>query len=219
MEDWGKIAQEWRNTYLTFTRSIAKDPSIPYKTVDQHHLDALREILVREQLIFPRLDDTPAELVHDGSLWDEQQILELSMVWHYLDPWPDTPQGIRELNKKFATCTLSNGNVTLLQDMVKHADMSFTHVYSAEMFHSYKPSPKVYLGAAEKMGIKPAECVMVAAHLDDLKAAKANGFRTVYVERAQEERHPELRDEKGIVDVWVTLEEDGFVAAARKLGI
>lgn len=73
-------------------------------------------------------------------------------------------------------------------------------------------------GAAEKMGLQPAECMMVAAHLDDLKYAKQNGFRTLYVERSQEERHPELLDE-GIPDVWVKLNEQGFVEAARKLGI
>lgn len=96
--------------------------------------------------------------------------------------------------------------------------MPFTHVYSAEMFQSYKPSPKVYLGAAEKMRLKPEECCLVAAHLDDLKAAKANGFSTVYVERPLEERHLEMREEAGWVDVWVKEGEEGFVEAARKLG-
>lgn len=59
---------------------------------------------------------------------------------------------------------------------------------------------------------------MVAAHLEDLKAAKSNGFRTVYVERWKEERHPELKDE-GFVDVWVNEEEEGFVTAAQRLGV
>ncbi|KAF2213500.1 hypothetical protein CERZMDRAFT_66976 [Cercospora zeae-maydis SCOH1-5] len=216
-QDWGNIAQEWRNSYLKFTRSIASDPTIPYKTVDQHHLDSLRDILVGHELIFQRDGDVPAELVHDGSLFDEQDLINLSLIWHRLAPWPDTVQGLHDLNKKFSTITLSNGNVSLLEDMVKHGSMPFTHIYSAEMFQSYKPSPKVYLGAAEKMGLQPAECMMVAAHLDDLKYAKQNGFRTLYVERSQEERHPELLDE-GIPDVWVKLEEDGFIEAARKLG-
>ncbi|PPJ50002.1 hypothetical protein CBER1_04752 [Cercospora berteroae] len=217
-QDWGNIAQEWRNSYLKFTRSIASDPTIPYKTVDQHHLDSLREILIGHELIFPRDGDVPAELVHDGSLFDEQDLVNLSLIWHRLAPWPDTVQGLHDLNKKFSTITLSNGNVSLLEDMVKHGGMPFTHIYSAEMFQSYKPSPKVYLGAADKMGLQPAECMMVAAHLDDLKYAKQTGFRTLYVERSQEERLPELLDE-GIPDVWVKLEEEGFVEAARKLGI
>ena len=167
----------------------------------------------------PREDTTTLDdPVHDGSLWDEAQLQELNLVWHRLDPWPDTNRGLEELNRKFSTCTLSNGNLSLLQDMVAHAQMPFTDVYSAEMFQSYKPSPKVYLGAAEKMGLKPEECGLVAAHLDDLKAAKSNGFKTVYVERAREERYPELRDE-GIPDVWVKESEDGFVMAAERLGM
>lgn len=112
--------------------------------------------------MFPRVDDTPANLVHDGSLWDEHQIEDLSMVWHRLDPWPDTCRGIQELNRLCWTCTLSNGNLTLLNDLVKHGKMEFTHVFSAEMFQSYKPNRKVYLGAAEKLGLQPDECVMAS---------------------------------------------------------
>lgn len=99
-----------------------------------------------------------------------------------------------------------------------HGRLPFTHVFSAEMFRSYKPSPKVYLGAAGKMGLRPDECCLVAAHLDDLKAAKANGFTTIYVERAGEERHPELRG-GGFVDLWVKEGEGGFVTAAKRLGV
>ena len=58
----------------------------------------------------------------------------------------------------------------------------------------------------------------MAAHLDDLKAAKSHGFRTVYVERPLEERRPELRSED-IVDVWVKEDEEGFVTAAERLGV
>lgn len=194
---------------------------MPYKTVDQHHLDSLREILLKHDLVLPRRegDPTPVDQIHDGSLWDEANIINLSLKWHHLSPWADSSQGIRELNKKFKTCTLSNGNMALLEDLVRNADMPFTMIYSAEMFKSYKPSPKVYLGAAQTAGLKPEECMMVAAHLDDLKYAKSNGFSTLYVERPLEERHLELRQEKGLVDVWVKEGEDGFIAAAEKLGI
>ena len=211
--------KEWRVSYLKFTKAIAQDPNKQYKTVDEHHLEALHDILTQRGLIMPREDNTPEMLIHDGSLWDEPALQELNLVWHRLAPWEDTCKGIQELNRKFYTCTLSNGNLSLLEDMVDNGKMPFTHIYSAEMFKSYKPSPKVYLGAAEKMGLKPEECCMVAAHLDDLKAAKSNGFSTVYVERPQEERHLELRNEGGIADIWVKENEDGFIAAAERLGI
>lgn len=164
-------------------------------------------------------DPTPDTLINDGSLWNENQLQELNLIWHRLTPWPDTCAGLQALNDLgLSTCTLSNGNISLLNDMVTSGSMPFTHIYSAEMFNSYKPSPKVYLGAAEKMGLKPEECAMVAAHLDDLKAARSNGFSTIYVERPLEERHGELREEAtGWVDIWVTEGEKGFVTAAERL--
>jgi 2-haloacid dehalogenase len=87
------------------------------------------------------------------------------------------------------------------------------------MFHSFKPNPKVYLGAAEKMGVKPEECALVAAHLYDLKAAKALGFYAIYVERPLEEKNPELRDGEKIPDMWIKEDENGFITLAERLGI
>jgi 2-haloacid dehalogenase len=203
-ENWGTFAQEWRNSYLSFTRSIAADPSITYKTVDEHHLDSLRELLTTHNL---------------SNLWPDDKIKDLSLIWHRLAPWPDTNAGLNALNKAgYTTVTLTNGNLELINNMVSNASMPFTHVFSAEMFNSYKPNPAIYLGAAKKLDLKPEECAMVAAHLDDLVGARKCGLRTVYVERKLEERHPELRDRKGLVDFWVEEEEEGFVRAAEMLG-
>ncbi|KAK3067400.1 hypothetical protein LTS18_001139, partial [Coniosporium uncinatum] len=120
-----------------------------------------------------------------------------------------------------ATATLSNGNLSLLNDLKTHANMPFTHIFSAEMFGSYKPSPKVYLGAAEKLGLSPGECAMVAAHLGDLKAAKDLGFRAIYVQRPLEEdwEQPKVEEAKNAdwVDIWVSQDEEGFLTVAEKL--
>jgi len=86
------------------------------------------------------------------------------------------------------------------------------------MFQSFKPNPKVYLGAAEKMGVKLEECALMAAHLSGLKGAKACGFHTIYVDRPLEEKNPELRKEN-IPDMWIKEDEDGFVTLAERLGI
>ncbi|WPH00568.1 Hypothetical protein R9X50_00339800 [Acrodontium crateriforme] len=211
-EKWGEIAQEWRNSYLTFTRALATDSSIEWKSVDQHHLDALHGILQSHGLISLKEDGTPEQ----GSLWNEAQLVELTNIWHRLEPWPDTNQGLTELNKISTTCTLTNGNLSLIKDMAANGNMPFAHLYSAEMFHSYKPNPKVYLGAAEKIGLPPGECAMVAAHLDDLKFAKRNGMKTIYVLREGEERYPELEKE-GFVDLWIGEDANGFISVAERL--
>jgi len=43
------------------------------------------------------------------------------------------------------------------------------------------------LGSAKAIGVETQEVAMVAAHLADLKSARDLGFRTIYVERKQEE--------------------------------
>lgn len=73
------------------------------------------------------------------------------------------------------------------------------------------------------MELDPEECAMVAAHLNDLKAAHDLGFKTIYVERKQEEDWDSQGDDfKGArdwVDMWVSLEEDGFIEVAKRFGI
>lgn len=114
--------------------------------------------------------------------------------------------------------TLSNTYNELIKELVANSSIPFTNVYSSDLFESYKPNPKVYLGAAEKMGVKPEECALVAAHLSDLRGAKACGFYAMYVDRPLEEKSPEIRGED-IPDLRVEQMENGFVTLAQRLGI
>ncbi|KAF2240717.1 haloacid dehalogenase [Trematosphaeria pertusa] len=206
---WGDFAQQWRDSYKAFTQKLAADPTLPWKTIDEHHLDSLKELLQEWQL---------------EGLWVDEEVRALSLVWHRLDPWADSAYGIKLLNQLFWTATLSNGNISLLSDLKAHGKMEFTHVLSAELFGAYKPSPKVYLGAVEKLGLQPKECAMVAAHLGDLKAAKSHGLQTIYVERSGEEdwsnEDVEKAKDEGWVDLWIDYAgNSGFVTVAAKLGI
>jgi 2-haloacid dehalogenase len=204
--DWGRFAQEWRDTYKVFTKSRANNSTLPMKTVDQHHFDALQELLASWKL---------------EDLWSAEELLDISLIWHRLDPWVDSGKGIEAFNGLGWTCTLSNGNTSLLQELQTYAKLSFTHLFSAEDFGTFKPNKAVYLGAAEKLGIAPSQCFMVAAHLADLKAAKECGYRTIYIERPLEEDWDvqQVGDAKkaGFVDLWVPGEEDGFIAAVNRL--
>lgn len=212
-ETWGEVAQEWRNTYYQFTRALAKNPSLGWKTVDQHHLEALRDILTKRGLV-----ETDADV--PGNLWDEDEVRSLSTVWHRLESWPDTNEALDILNQQYVTTTLSNGNVSLLRDMQVHSGMHFTHTFSSEIFGTYKPNPAIYLGAAGRLGVPAERCVMVAAHLGDLEAAKGCGLQTIYIERPQEETADvEAAKKKGFVDVWVKESEGGFLGMVDKLGI
>lgn len=137
------------------------------------------DVLHREILdgLLPRFG-----LAHLG----ETERAELNRVWHRLAAWPDSVAGLTRLKARFTICSLSNGNLGLLTDMAKHAGLPWDCVLGAEVFQAYKPDPRVYLGAAGVFDAAPGDVMMVAAHHDDLAAARANGLQTAYVERPHE---------------------------------
>ncbi|KAL9617839.1 MAG: hypothetical protein Q9160_007389 [Pyrenula sp. 1 TL-2023] len=205
-ERWAQFAQEWRASYHTFCRSY--DPQSDFISVDEHHRQSLKELLEKWEL---------------GGLWDDDQILQMSLIWHFLKAWPDAPAGIGKLNTKYMTATLSNGNLSLLSDLVRTGPLPFQRIISAEEFKAYKPSPLVYRGGAKTLDLEPSDCALVAAHLGDLKAAKECGCKAFYVERPEEESWDKAEIQKarddGWVDIWIPADKRGFLALAEALGI
>jgi len=110
----------------------------------------------------------------------------LNRAWHRLDPWPDSVPGIERLRKRYIASTLSNGNISLLVNMAKHAGINWDCVLSSELAGHYKPDREVYLTAARLLGLEPGSVMMVAAHADDLIAARSLGLKTAFVKRPME---------------------------------
>jgi 2-haloacid dehalogenase len=206
-QDWAQFAQEWRNSYKQFVKSFVPGET-EWRDIDTHHHLSLTDLLKKWEL---------------EGLYTEEEVEDLSLVWHYLDPWTDSSSGLQKLGTKFITSTLSNGNQSLLKDLDKHGNLGFRKLQSSADFKAYKPHPSVYKGAAKAMGLQPDEVAMVAAHLSDLKAARGCGLRTIYVERKHEEdwkpEQEEFKNANTWVDMWVTEGEDGFLGVARRFGI
>lgn len=202
---WPDFAQKWRNTYYHYTRTFNPD-TMKFKTIDQHHLESLL-LLMKDHNI--------------EGLWTDEEIHKISLIWHFLDPWPDSSPGIGQLNQKFITSTLSNGNTSLQADLVKHGNLPYQQLCSGEDFGAYKPHPNTYLGAAKKLGVKPEECALIAAHLGDLHAAKGCGYQTIYIERPQEEGWgpDKVETAREWVNMWVKEGDGGFEEVARRFGI
>ena len=110
----------------------------------------------------------------------------LNKAWHRLDPWPDVLAGLARLKYRHVICTLSNGNIGLLASMAKRASLPWDCILSAEVFRAYKPDPATYLGVARVFDVEPSQVMLVAAHQDDLDAARACGLQTAYIERPAE---------------------------------
>ena len=110
----------------------------------------------------------------------------LNLIWHRLQPWADSVEGLGRLKTGYTICTLSNGNLSLLSDMAKHAGLPWDLILSAEVFNAYKPDKKTYLGVADVFDLTPDKVMMVAAHRSDLDAARQYGLKTAYIERPTE---------------------------------
>ena len=116
----------------------------------------------------------------------EAERQHLNLAWHRLDPWPDVVAGMQRLKTQYTLCTLSNGNLGLLTALSKHGHLPWDCLLSAEVFRAYKPDPATYLGVADVFNVKPVQTALVAAHHDDLAAARACGLVTAYIERPME---------------------------------
>jgi len=122
----------------------------------------------------------------DMTSMSESEIRDFNLIWHRLDPWQDSVEGLTRLKRQFTIVTLSNGNLGLLTNMAKRAGLPWDLILSAEVFRHYKPDPETYLGVADIFDLPPEAVMLVAAHKDDLKAAHACKLQTAFIERPLE---------------------------------
>ncbi len=111
---------------------------------------------------------------------------DLNRAWHRLAPWPDVVEGLARLKRHHIIAPLSNGNVALMVNLARHAGLPWDVILGAEFANAYKPDPEAYRRAAALLDLDPDECLMVAAHNDDLEAAAATGMQTAFVPRPDE---------------------------------
>jgi 2-haloacid dehalogenase len=165
------FADAWRGQYISAMIGMRKSGRA-FVPLDVLHREML-EAALRER------DIDPASL-------DEELLADWNRVWHRLDPWPDTVEGLARLKARLPIVTLSNGNVALLLAMARRAGLPWDAILGAEVSRAYKPDPQAYLRTAEVLGIAPGELCLVAAHHGDLAAARACGLLTAYVDRPDE---------------------------------
>ncbi len=152
---------------------------------------------------------------HDG--FDPVVRDEFTHAWERLPAWPDAAAGLAQLTDRFTVATLSNGNRSQQEALMRFTGLPFQRLLSAEDFKHYKPDPEVYLGAAAAFGLAPAQVMMVAAHKPDLRAAQAAGLRTAFVERPLEKGPSGGADR--LPDAESDLEATDFIDLARQLQV
>ena len=160
------FADAWRAEYQPAMEEIRKERR-SFTILDILHMENLKKI-------------DPKFNLHNISDEDFKMLVK---AWHRLPGWPDSSEGLNALKNKYILATQSNGNIALIVNMAKFSNLNWDVILGAEVIGHYKPEPEAYLKACSALNFKTEECLMVAAHDDDLKAASLQGMKTAYVHR------------------------------------
>jgi 2-haloacid dehalogenase len=167
--DWVAFADAWRGEYQPGMDEVRSGRQ-PFCKLDVLHRRNLQRLLPRFGL-----QDLSGAVLH-----------ELTLAWHRLDAWPDVPAALARLKGKFMIAPVSNGNISLMVDLARRNNFAWDAILGAEIAGDYKPNPRVYLAACAAFDLSPEQCMMVAAHSNDLAAAAKLGLRTGHIARPDE---------------------------------
>ncbi len=101
-----------------------------------------------------------------------------------LDLYPDVPQGLKALSG-YSLAILSNGSSEMLKAVVRKNGLEkvFPYILSAEEVQVYKPSPRVYQLAVQKIGVEARSIAFISSNSFDIMGAKAFGFWACWLNR------------------------------------
>lgn len=167
--DWPGFADAWRGEYQPAMEEVRAGRQ-PFAKLDVIHRQNLGRIL-------PRFGSGEPE---------EEAMRDLTLAWHRLPAWPEVPEALARLKRRYLIAPVSNGNIALMAQLARHNGLAWDAILGAEIAQNFKPEPRVYLAAAEAFDLAPQECMMVAAHSYDLSAAAACGLKTGHVARPDE---------------------------------
>ncbi len=199
--DAAAFADAWRRRYQPAMEEV-RSGRRPFTRLDVLHRENLELVL--------------ADFGIDPKREGEVALDALNRAWHRLDPWPDTVAGLTRLKTKFFIAPLSNGNIALLANMGKHGGLPWDAILGAEVARAYKPQPEAYLRTAEVLALRPDEVALIAAHNNDLAAARLAGLATGFVARPSEHGAGQTKDLRAEQD-WDVV-ATSFTDLATKLG-
>lgn len=200
-DTYSDLALGWR---AGFFNEIHKrfEAGLPQENIDTTHRRVLDALLASHATL--------------KDFWNHEVRETLVKAWHTQIPWPDVIPALTRLraSKKFYLIVLANGTTALQLSITSSANLPFHTLLSSQLLNMTKPDPEIYRRAAELMGVEVEECVMVASHAYDVRAAREVGMRSVYVRRWTED----VGDDFGVVERDVDLFLEGREGRGRGFG-
>jgi 2-haloacid dehalogenase len=120
---------------------------------------------------------------------------DLIEAYLHLDCYSEVPEALSKLKARgFEIAILSNGTPAMLEAAVNNSGLKalIAEIFSVEEVGVFKPDPRVYQIAVNRLNLKPEEIVFQSSNAWDASGASAYGFKVAWINRfgQSEERLP-----------------------------
>jgi 2-haloacid dehalogenase len=119
-------------------------------------------------------------------LTDHELRHALMEAYLQLECYQEVPETLQKLRQQgYRTAILSNGSPTMLKAAVNHAGIQhlIDVILSVEVVGIYKPSPRVYHLAMERLSLTAEQISFQSANAWDVAGARSAGLRVVWINR------------------------------------
>lgn len=146
-----------------------------------------------------------------GYPWDEAYGEALVRSMRSWQPFPDTrPALLQAREQGLKLVILSNTDDDIIAHSLRHLEVPFEDVVTAEQCGAYKPSLGNFERLLERVGVPPEQVLHVAfGYKYDIGPAQQLGMRTAWINRKVETAPGEVRPDAMWRDLWGLAEFAG----------
>ena len=139
-----------------------------------------------------------------GYGWDDTWGVALGRAMRSWQPFPDTrPALTRVRDAGIKLAIISNTDDAIIAHTLRHLEVPFDTVITAESCGAYKPDPDVFAQAQSRLGVAPDRILHVAFGFKyDIGPAQAAGWRTAWVNRNAEPKPGMATPDHQWRDLW-----------------
>ncbi len=111
-------------------------------------------------------------------------------------------EAVRRLAPEFTLAVASSSNQPLIEVVLEKTELAelFAVTVSSEEVAAGKPAPDVYLEAARRLEVEPAQCAAIEDSANGIRAAHAAGMRVIAIPNAH---YPPAEDAVALADAVV----------------
>ncbi len=151
----------------------------------------LRSLMRRHVDFWQVTQDALGYALDTYGLLEENLVQSLMEAYLRLECYPEVLETLHNLKRRgFSLAILSNGSPAMLEAAITRNGLEtlINSTLSVEEVGVYKPDPRVYQLAVDRLGFPPAEITFLSANAWDAAGAASFGLRVIWVNRFGQRR-------------------------------